>query len=169
MKILIHDASILIDLADSGLLEAWLNICNKALTTSLILREVNRKNQKAKLHRFVDSGMLEIEPLGAEALTEVVQMLETLSARITIEDASAIFVAEKQRAILLTGDRVLRQAAKKRKIDVHGLLWIFDILVSRGALLSEAAADILEKIYKHSTSRLPVNECKKRIKKWRRR
>jgi predicted nucleic acid-binding protein len=167
MKIFVHDASVLIDLAECGLLEAWLELGNKTLTTSLIFREVNRKNQKTKLQRFIDKGVLVIEPLGAEALTEVVQILATLPARITIEDASAIFIAETRKAVLLTGDKVLRQCAENRKIDVHGLLWVFDMLVSRGAVLSGVAADRLEKLCERGAIRLPINECKVRIKKWR--
>lgn len=167
MKVFVHDASVLIDLAESGLLEAWLKMGNKSITTSLILREVNRKNQKTVLQRFVDKGILGIEPLGAEAITEIVQILETLPARISIEDVSAIFVAETQGAILLTGDKVLRQCAEERKIDVHGLLWCFDILVSRGAVLAGVVADRLEELCASGIVRLPVSECKLRIKKWR--
>ena len=169
MKIIVHDASVLIDLAESGLLEVWFGLGLKPVTTSLILREVNRRNQKSKLQRFVDKGTLGVEPIGAEALAGVVHLLTNLPDRITIEDASAIFIAETRKAILLTGDKGLRQCAEVRNIDVHGILWVFDTLVSRGKVLPVSAAERLEKLCAQGTSRLPKDECSLRIRKWRNR
>jgi hypothetical protein len=38
--------------------------------------------------------------------------------------------AEKHNAILLSSDKVVSNTAKKRLIDYHGMLWIFDRLVA---------------------------------------
>lgn len=168
MKIVIQDASVLIDMADCGLLNAWFGLGFDLRTTSLVWREVNRKNQKIKLKRYVDEGRFGIEAVGAQALSEIVQLQAALSSRVTIEDVSALFFAGKLESILLTGDKRLRQHAEERGIETHGLLWVFDILVTRGALLPGVAADRLEKLIVRGTCRLPLHECELRIKKWRR-
>lgn len=167
MKIVIQDASVLIDLADCDLLEAWFGLGFDLRTTSLVWREVSRRNQKIKLKRYVDEGRFGIEAVGAQALTEIVQLQAALSARVTIEDISALFFAGKLESILLTGDKRLRQHAEERGIETHGLLWVFDTLVARGALLPDVAADRLEKLIERGTSRLPLHECELRVRKWR--
>ncbi|ABQ28182.1 PIN domain-containing protein [Geotalea uraniireducens] len=168
MKVIIQDASVLIDMADCDLLDAWFGLGFDLRTTTLVWREVNRKNQKIKLKRFVDEGRFGIEAVGAQALTEIVQLQALLSSRVTIEDVSALYFAGKLESILLTGDKRLRQHAEERGIETHGLLWVFDILLARGALLPGVAADRLEKLIERGTSRLPLHECELRIKKWRR-
>jgi predicted nucleic acid-binding protein len=168
VKVIIQDASVLIDMADCDLLDAWFGLGFDLRTTSLVWREVNRKNQKIKLKRYVDEGRFGVEAVGAQALTEIVQLQASLSARVTLEDVSAIFFADKLQSILLTGDKRLRQHAEQLGIETHGLLWVFDTLVARGALLPGVAADRLEGLIERGTSRLPLHECELRIRKWRR-
>jgi len=167
MKIVVHDASILIDLAACELLGIWFGQGIEKRTTSLVWREVNRKNQKARLQRFVDEGGLGVEPINAEAMSAVIVLHAEVESKITIEDASALYIAEKRQAILLTGDKGLRQYATERGLEVHGLLWVFDSLVARGGIIPSVAAERLEWLASQGTCRLPKQECSQRIKKWR--
>lgn len=167
MKIIVHDASVLIDLAVCEMLAPWFGLGFEAKTTSLVWREVNRKNQKARLQRYVDVGSLGIIPVNAEAMTEVLRIHSEVPLKITIEDASAMYIAGKQQAILLTGDKGLRQYAARQGIEVHGILWVIDTLVARGAILPSVAAERLEWLTSQGTCRLPGPECIQRIKKWR--
>lgn len=121
MKIVVHDASVLIDLAACEMLEPWFGLGFETKTTSLVWREVNRKNQKMRMQRYVDDGSLGIEPINAEAMTAVVSLHSEVPSQITLEDASALYVAGKQQAILLTGDKGLRQFATRKRIEVHGI------------------------------------------------
>jgi len=168
VKIVIQDASVLIDLADADLLDAWFGLGFDLRTTSLVLREISRKNQKIKLQPYVANGQLQIESSSGEVLAEIAKLHATLSTRLSIEDVSALHFADKLHSVLLTGDRRLRLHAEERGIETHGLLWVFDMLVARGALLPGAAADHLEKLLERGTSRLPLHECELRIRRWRR-
>lgn len=167
MKIVVHDASVLIDLAACEFLGPWFGLGLEMRTTSLVWREVNRKNQKARLQRYVDEGSLGIEPINAEAMTGVVNLHAEVPSKITLEDASALYIAEKRKAILLTGDKGLRQYAADHGIEVHGMLWVIDTLVARGAILPSVAAERLEWLTCQGTCRLPKQDCSQRIKKWR--
>lgn len=99
---------------------------------------------------------------------QIALLKTTLSSRLTIEDVSALFFANRLGSILLTGDRRLREHAEAQGVETHGLLWVFDTLVGRGALLPGVAADRLEKLIERGTSRQPLHECELRIRRWRR-
>lgn len=167
MKIVIQDASVLIDMADCGLIDAWFGLGFDLRTTSLVFREINRKNQKIKLQPYVVNGQLQIESSSGEVIAEIAKLHAALSSRLSIQDVSALHFASKLNSILLTGDKLLRQHAKERGIETHGLLWVFDMLVARGALLPGVAADRLAKLLERGISRLPLHECELRIRKWR--
>jgi hypothetical protein len=161
------DASVLIDMISFDLLEAWFGLGYETVTTSLVWREVNRRSQKAKLQDYIKRGGLAIEPIGSELLTEIVMLHATLKGIVSLEDTSVLHISTSPQAILLSSDKVLRRCAEQRGIDVHGLLWIMDILVSRGKLLPGVAADRLEQMIEKETIRLPLPECRQRIRKWR--
>lgn len=167
MKIIIHDANVLIDLVTSDLLEPWCKLNFRMMTTSLVWHEVNRKGQKPKLRRVEERGAFSVEPVGAEMLADVVALQMDLPTGLSLEDASVLFLASREGAILLTGDGVLRRCASERGIDVHGILWLFDLLVARQVVMPGLAADRLEGLKKAGLSRLPEEECNQRIRKWR--
>lgn len=168
MKIIIQDASVLIDMADCDLLDAWFGLGFDLRTTRMIMREVTRKSQKVKLQRYLDNGQLGIENTSGEQMSEIVALSRVLSSRLTIEDVSALYVASKIGGMLLTGDKRLREHADARGIETHGLLWVFDMIIARGAMLPGVAADRLEKLMERGTSRQPQHECELRIRRWRR-
>ncbi len=167
MKVIVHDASVLIDLVAADLPGQWLGLGFETIVTSLVWREINRKSEKEKLQPYVEKGLLKIAHLPAETFSEVVVLRSEISFDISLEDASALYVAMARKGILLTGEKTLRQNAEKRGVEVHGLLWIFDLLIDRGKLLASIAADRLEHLAAKRTSRLPKDECSQRIKKWR--
>jgi hypothetical protein len=161
------DASVLIDMTSFDLLEAWFALGYETITTSLVWREVNRRSQKVKLQEYARSGGLAIAPIGAELLTDIVQIHATLGGRVSLEDASVPQISASPQTILLSSDKVLRRCAEDRGITVHGLLWAMDLLVSRGKLLPGIAADRLEQMMARKATRLPLAECRQRIRKWR--
>jgi predicted nucleic acid-binding protein len=167
VKVIVHDASVLIDLATADVLEPWFSLGFEAVITRMVWGEINRKSQKEKIQPYIDKGQLKIASLGSEAITSIALLRSELSPDISIEDASALFVAISRKGILLTGEKTLRQNAEKRGVDVHGLLWVFDILIERGKLLASVAADRLEYLAALRTSRLPKDSCNERIRKWR--
>jgi rRNA-processing protein FCF1 len=167
MKIIIHDANVLIDLVTSDLLEPWCKLNFRMMTTSLVWREVNRKGQKPRLRRVVERGIFGVEPVGAESLAEVATLQMDLPAGLSLEDASVLFLASREGAILLTGDGALRRCASERGIAVHGMLWVFDQVVARKVMAASVVADRLEQLQKVGLSRLLLEECNQRIRRWR--
>ena len=59
MKIIVHDSSVLVDMIGCELLEPWFGSGLQAVTTRLVLHEMNRKAQRSRLQRFVDDKKLD--------------------------------------------------------------------------------------------------------------
>ena len=68
--------------------------------------------------------------------------------------------------MLLTGDRPLTNAARENGITVHGILWVFDQLISAGLMTFQTAHKRLSALMAINR-RLPVSECKKRLALWK--
>mgnify|MGYP000895707933 CR=1 FL=1 len=160
MVVCVHDANILIDLAKAGLLDAYAKLGWATHVPDLVLREV-----KQELSPWIHNGSFQVQTFDGAKLTEVVVLHATHSRRISIPDASALFLARELNAALLTGDGALRKAAERDKIDCRGLLWIMDQLQEAG-VPSEFLAERLE-IALAQGARLPIEECSKRLKAWR--
>ncbi len=167
MTIVVHDASVLIDLLECDLVENWCSLKFRLVTTSFVWREINRRHQKTRLKTFVDRKLLIIEAVGAETITEIFQLKSEVPPGVTVEDVSVLHLSLKLGAILLSSDGLLRRHAESRGIEVHGILWVLETLVDHGSISPLNAADRLEKLLERGISWLPREECRKRLAKWR--
>jgi len=166
MKIVVQDASVLIDLAAADLLEAWFSLGIETLTSSFVWREVNRRSQKAKLRAFARDERIQVVPMGAEVLSEVVRLKMDLPPKLSLNDASVLHLAVERTATLLTGDRNLRTAAEARAVTVYGLPALMDYMVQEEALPAATAITKLELLCQLNP-RLSKQECGALTAKWR--
>ncbi|MDQ3621266.1 MAG: hypothetical protein M3463_02090 [Verrucomicrobiota bacterium] len=125
MKIVVHDASVLIDLYHAGALDAWLTADIEAWTTELVFFEVEQPLQKQRT-----SGALKVKQYTAEELIALDVARADLPATLSLEDASALLLAKMMEAAFVTGDGELRNAALAAGVEVHGVLWILDEMVA---------------------------------------
>ena len=82
-------------------------------------------------------------------------------------DLYALLHAKLMDARLITGDRDLRHAAEADGVQVNGLLWLMDELVTSRLVTTRAAAHGLQEILERGAC-LPADECERRLKGWRR-
>lgn len=162
MIVVVQDANILIDLADAGLLDAFFRLDVEAHTTDLVLREV----KSADVHNFVKNGVLRQSTFDADQLAELVVFKADRPA-LSLQDCSVLKLTMSlpRDSILLTGDGALRRHATADKVKMHGILWIFDRLVSRRILTPRAAAKHLRELM-GKNPRLPADECENRLHRW---
>lgn len=171
MKLVVHDASILIDLALSETVDAWFAAGIETWTTNLIYpHEIDRPEQRAVLNGYVKAGMLRVRPVSVEE----VEFLRQVRSGLSIPDRSAILLVKElgQHAVLATGDRALRLAAQREKIDACGLLGLFDIMIrTHGgrppALPIAVAIAKLERLLALPGCWLPPEKCRERIQGWK--
>lgn len=160
----VQDANILIDLELSGLFRHWFELEYETHVSDLVMAEVP-ENSHPDIKANVRSGRITVHATDSERLAECL-IMESEITGLTFQDASSYFLAAELHAILLTGDKILRNVSTTRHIEVHGTLWIFDQLVESGHLKPLDAADKLGKLLKQGR-RLPKKESQKRIVKWR--
>ena len=172
MKLVVHDASILIDLALSETVDAWFASGIETWTTNLIFpHEIDRSDQRAVLEGYVQAGKLLIRAFTAEE----VEKLGKVRSGLTIPDRSAIMLAKElgDGARLATGDKAMRAAALLEKVAACGLLGLFDLMITSqdgrpAALPVEVAIAKLERLLSLPGCWLPPAKCREKIQAWRR-
>ncbi|SFC65494.1 hypothetical protein SAMN05421747_11783 [Parapedobacter composti] len=56
-------------------------------------------------------------------------------------DCTVLYLAERLDAMVLSSDKVVRNFAKRKSIDYHGMLWIFDELVRQERIGAATAVE----------------------------
>ena len=155
------DTSVIIDLHTGQILNPFFVIPYRFVTPDAIIAEL-----------LEPEGTLLIEfGLQSEELSSV-QVLEVMRLRATyrhpsVNDLFALVLAKGLIAPLLTNDRNLRKAAEQEGIVVHGTLWILDEMIRLIITSKHQAADALM-MMREKGSRLPQDECDKRLSDWTR-
>lgn len=98
MKVVVQDASVLIDLAAADLLEAWFSLDIDTLTSSFVWREVNRRSQKAKLRLFARDKRILVVDMSSEVLSQIVRLKMDLPPKLSLNDASVLHLAIQRKA-----------------------------------------------------------------------
>lgn len=164
-RIAVQDANVLIDLELAGLFDLWFQTGIETHTTDLIRGELEKGPHLEALAWF-ESGHVKTHHLSFEELLAVSELEREIGSKAKFNDCSVVFLALKLDAMLVSGDKALRKAGKERNIEVHGTLWIFDILVEQNLLPDRIAAAKLENL--RSLERyFPETECQIRLARWR--
>ncbi len=166
MKIIVNDANILIDLVDLRILPYFFQLEFECHTTALILDELFDE-QREELIPYVETGKLIVNDITEEDLIEIYS-IRIQKPKLSEQDCSAFFQAQKENAALVTSDNTLRKFAKENQLEVHGHLWIFDKLVEKSIFSGTTAIEKLNELCNVINPKLglPKNECEKRIKQW---
>lgn len=85
-------------------------------------------------------------------------------------DKTVLYLASKLKAMVLSSDKTVRNIAKNNAIAYHGMLWIFDQLISNGLISkSEASVKLKQLIMSNlvfQNNKELVEEMKKRLALW---
>ena len=157
-RVVIHDASVLIDLAAGGLLGSFVRLGWHSETTDLVLQEVQGDHT---LSNWVGEH-LQVTALSSENLIE---LRLSASKGLSNGDLSALYLAQKRQGTLLTNDGKLRKAAEAAKVPYQGILGIMTCLheakICSGKRLCQALDEILA-----VGARLPPKDCEERRATW---
>lgn len=154
----VPDASVLIDFEHGNLLAELLALPYRRLLPDLTLVELKAPEPPLGLEQAVFDGQ---EILG------IIQLRLSYPA-LSLPDCAALFLAQGERALLLTGDHLLRRvAANDFHLVVHGSLWALDRLIAAQHITTQRAARALRLMLK-AGSHPPHAECQKRLELWER-
>jgi predicted nucleic acid-binding protein len=156
------DTNILIDFYWGDLLKALFALPVTFLVPDVIVAELEAPDGEQLL-----AWGLQSMSLTGEQVVEVMELAAVHRAP-SINDLFALVLARARAALLLTGDGALRRLAESEGVEVHGTLWLLDELVQCAVIPSQRAAEGLERMLAYGR-RLPEDECKRRLRQWRRR
>jgi len=157
--VLVTDTNIWIDLRNGGLYSEIFRLPCQFVTPDFAKTEFTR----FPWDELEERGLNFFE-LGPSLIQEIIDLRPAYS-RLSIVDLSAFVLAKDLEAILITGDRGLRELAKRNNIEVHGVLWIIDNLVCNQIIKGAFACDCLNLIIEKG-ARLPKDECEKYLDSW---
>jgi hypothetical protein len=126
-------------------------------------------HQQDILSVFHSVGKLTIHNISGE--DRIIMRKQNYPKSLTESDKTVLFLAEKVDAMILSSDKVIRNCAKRRSIEYHGMLWIFDRLVECTLLSLSEAANKLESLIRtnmiYQNNAELIKEMEKRLKMWR--
>lgn len=126
-RIVINDASCLIDLHKGGILRIML-LLPYQFQVALPVRANELLTIPPEDWTFLAAGGLTTVDLPGEAVAEV-EVLRTNHAALSAEDCFSLVLSRRTRgSLLLTGDGALRRIAQGYRVPVYGVLWIIDEL-----------------------------------------
>lgn len=167
IKIAVTDACIFIDLYDLELVDSFFNLKLEIHTTSAVYFELNDEQQQV-LKTYQSTGRLVVHNLREEDLLQIYSVPYPKS--LSEADKSVLHIANKLNACVLSSDKTVRNCAKNKDIEYHGMIWIFDKLVETNILTKKEAANKLKQLvdtnFIFQNNRPLVNEIQKRLKAW---
>jgi hypothetical protein len=171
MRIAVKDANVFIDLESMGILDLWFQLGHETITSTYVVIELEDGGHANAL-ASIRAGQAREAVISAEEMAGEFEALrvELEGSGLSVTDASVLFLAIREKAILLSGDKQLRKKARLRTVAVHGTLWIMDQLVGEDKLPAAVAADRLEALIERTGKGrryLPIDECEIRIRRWR--
>lgn len=167
LKVTITDACIFIDLHDLELTNSFFNLGLEVHTTSAVLYELYFEQQQI-LRAYQSVTKLIIHNLQEQDFLDIYSGKYPKSLSET--DKSVLHIANKINACVLSSDKALRNCAKNKGIECHGMIWIFDKFVEEMILTKKEAANKLKQLIEtnfifQNNSKL-MEEIDKRIELW---
>lgn len=158
MPVLVSDTSVLIDLERGRLLEEiFLLPFEFAVPDLLYAREL-----AGPLGAQLVTLGLRVEELTPTELSRATTVRRQ-NVRLSIPDTFAFAIAESRQWTLLTGDGGLRELAVAERLDIHGVLWLFDQLADGNHVGLDRLRVSLSAISAHQRCRLPAHEVRQRL------
>ncbi len=168
VKIAVTDANIFIDLYDLGLTNSFFNLELEIHTTSAVLYELYSEQQEI-LQAYQSVGRLSVHNLQEQDFIEIYN--KNYPKSLSEADKSVLHVANKINACVLSSDKTLRNCAKNKEIEYHGMIWIFDKFVETVTLTPKEAKTKLNQLvasnFLFRNNQKLVEEIDKRLKLWK--
>lgn len=156
---LVTDANVWIDLDNGSVLTATFALAHEFVSPDVVVVELG--DELGEMVRA--TGLVIVSQ--AVAADEQWVSLRRRYRYPSDADLHALRLAIAEDSGLLTGDRQLREAAEEHGLEVHGVLWVLDELVTAGLLGMAAAAVALRRMLADG-ARLPAAECERRLVRW---
>jgi len=161
-SLLVSDTSVLVDLDRGGLLDALFRLPSPICVPDLLFAS-ELEAWKGSHLKALGLQVFDLDAVGVSMAQEYARA----SGKISTPDAFALALARLRRWTLLTGDRLLREMAESEGVGCHGLLWVLDEMEAHGVAEASSLLRALEGIVAHRRVRLPREEVRIRLERYR--
>lgn len=164
MEIVVNDTNILIDLYNSGLLPYCKRLNLEFRTLDVVMNEIEVPDQQKAIQSIIDDGTLTVFPLSGAQIGTVLQKVAEYqgACNLSVVDISVMVYAIENNCRLLTGDKKLKEKAILENVNVSGILFLTDMLMTDSSISNAEMITALEKLLS-SNNRLPKKIIKERI------
>lgn len=166
-KVVVTDACIFIDLYNLELTNSFFSLNLEVHTTFAVLYELYSEQQQI-LKAYQSVAKLTVHNLHEQDFMEIYS--EKYPKSLSETDKSVLHIANKINACVLSSDKTLRNCAKNKSIEYHGMIWIFDRFVETLILSKKEAANKLTQLvatnFVFRNNPKLVEEIEKRLKIW---
>jgi predicted nucleic acid-binding protein len=163
MRIAVTDANIFIDLIKLQWLGYLFNIDLEIYAAIEVIDELNI-SQLERVTSFIQSQQLIVYSFSSEELAQVVAI--KAPASLTTQDKSVVYLANKLNAVVLSGDNPLRKFCEKQRLEVKGIIWLFDRFLELKLITYYLAIEKMNYLLSFN-NRLPAADCAARLKDWK--
>ena len=167
MKLAVTDACIFIDLIELRLTSEFFKLPIEIHTSLDVYNELYPE-QKEILKAYSSVGKLTIHNLSSLEKIDI-QKIKFPKA-LSDNDKTVIYLAEKLDALVISSDKAVRNFAKSKVVEYHGMLWVFDQIVETGLIHPLQAVVKLNSLFSQNIIYLNNSELlaeqKRRIREW---
>ena len=167
MKLAVTDACIFIDLIELRLTSEFFTLPIEIHTSLDVFNELYPE-QKEILKAYRSVGKLSIHNLSSEEKNQLKE--EKFPKSLSENDKTVIFLADKLNATVISSDKAVRNYARSKVIEYHGMLWIFDKLIEHELIAPSEAISKINILFSKNIiyqNNIELNhERKKRILLW---
>lgn len=167
MDIIVNDTNIFIDLHSVDLLEKMCLLPFEIHTVDFVIDEIKEPEQRQVLDRLIDERKVYVRTFSSEEVMEIALEHSHVPGNLSITDIAVCHYAESGPFKVITGDRQMRNYAESKKLEVHGILYLFDKMIENDIIPPNTGATKLIEL-RAINSRLPKSEIEARIERWSR-
>ncbi|MGH6712325.1 MAG: type II toxin-antitoxin system VapC family toxin [Bradyrhizobium sp.] len=162
-RIVINDASCLIDLHKVNLVEVMLQLPYDFVVALPVAHNELLDFTKKDWRRLASAGLVQVDLDPGQVGRAIA--LRSQNTKLTAEDCFSLVLAEDiVDSILLTGDAELRNIAVGKGCEVHGVIWVTDEIQTGGLLTNRKLIDCLNAWLNDPLIRLPAGLLQARLK-----
>lgn len=144
MKLAVTDACIFIDLIELQLTSEFFSLPIEIHTSLDVYNELYSE-QKEILKAYRSVGKLSIHNLTSQERIQLQE--EKFPKSLSDNDKTVIFLADKLNATVISSDKAVRNYARSKAIEYHGMFWIFDKLIESELVSPSNAITKINKLF----------------------
>jgi len=165
VRVLVSDASVLIELSKWSLLEAIFELPYEFAVPDILYEDELLDLHGLSREDLVRLG-LRVERLDSDGISQAIGY-QSRRPQLTLQDCFAVALSALNEWPLLSSDKRMRQTAKEESIEVRGVFWVIDQLEAEGIVPAETLAEALSGMLEDPRTHLPPTEIRKRLRRMR--